>query len=68
MNFHRKYMRHRLLEAGCPPEVVMAWLGHAFAGEELWNPHSAMSPRVYRESLAKYLLPILEDDLGWKVR
>jgi len=68
MNFHRKYMRHRLLEAGCPPEVVMAWLGHAFAGEELWNPHSAMSPRVYRESLAKYLLPILEDDLEWKVR
>ncbi len=35
LNFYRLYLRHRLFESEAPPEVIMAWLGHAFAGEEL---------------------------------
>ena len=67
LNFYRKYLRHRMLESGCPPEIVMAWLGHAFAGEEIWNPRSAISPVEYRNCLDQYLVPIIEN-LGWKVR
>jgi hypothetical protein len=66
-NFYRAYLRHRLLEAGAPPEVVMCWLGHSFAGEEIWNVHSAMSAMEYRDCIASFLIPILEDDLKWKV-
>jgi integrase len=66
-NFYRAYLRHRLLKAGTPAEVVMAWLGHAFAGEEIWNIHSAMSPTEYRDCISSFLMPILENDLKWKV-
>lgn len=66
-NFYRAYLRHRLLEAGTPPEVVMAWLGHAFAGEEIWNVHSAMSAIEYRDCIESFLMPILEKDLKWKM-
>ena len=66
-NFYRVYLRHRLLEAGAPPEIVLAWLGHAFAGEEIWNVHSAMSAMEYRACISKYLMPILEEDLKWRV-
>ena len=66
LNFYRSYLRHRLLEAGTSPEVVMAWLGHAFAGEELWNTHSAMSATEYRDCIAGKLPEILEG-LGWTV-
>lgn len=66
LNFYRVYLRHRLLQAGTPPEAVMAWLGHAFAGEEIWNTHSAMSARDYRECISKKLPKILEE-LGWAV-
>ena len=34
LTFYRVYLRYKLLDVGTPPEVVMAWLGHAFAGEE----------------------------------
>lgn len=66
LNFYRSYLRHRLLEAGTSPEVVMAWLGHAFAGEELWNVHSAMSATGYRNCIAEKLPNILKE-LGWTV-
>jgi hypothetical protein len=67
LNFYRVYLRHRLLETGTPPEIVMAWLGHAFAGEEIWNPHSALSPREYVECISKPLTEILEKELEWGV-
>jgi hypothetical protein len=44
----------------------MTWLGHAFAGEELWNTHSAMSATGYRDCIAEKLPDILEE-LGWTV-
>lgn len=66
LNFYRVYMRHRLLEANTPPEIVMAWLGHAFAGEELWDPFSTLSPSQYRTCIDRYLEPILKE-LGWEV-
>lgn len=66
LNFYRVYMRHKLLEAGTPPEVVMAWLGHAFAGEELWGPYSTLGPSQYRACIDHYLSGILKE-LGWEV-
>lgn len=66
LNFYRSYLRHRLLKADTSPEVVMTWLGHAFAGEELWNTHSAMSATGYRDCIAEKLPDILEE-LGWTV-
>lgn len=65
-NAHRRFTRHQLLAKGCPPEVVNAWLGHAFQGEEPWGPHSSFSFAEYKEILEHYLLPILEKELGWK--
>jgi hypothetical protein len=71
-NVHRRFMRYALLSierppggAGCPPEVVMAWLGHSFQGEEQWGPYSTLGFDEYRTALEHFLLPILED-LGWK--
>jgi hypothetical protein len=64
-NVHRRFMRHELLGAGCPPEVVNAWLGHGFQGEEPWGPHSSFSFAEYRTTLEHSLVPILEE-LGWK--
>lgn len=71
-NVHRRFMRYALLSKGrppegesCPPEVVMAWLGHAFQGEEQWGPYSTLGFDEYRTALEHFLLPILED-LGWK--
>jgi hypothetical protein len=66
LNFYRVYLRHKLLEAGTPPEVVMAWLGHAFAGEEIWGPYSSLGPSQYRACIDQYLPGILEK-LGWEV-
>jgi hypothetical protein len=66
LNFYRSYLRHRLLEANTSPEAVMTWLGHAFAGEEFWNTHSAMSATGYRDCIAEKLPDILKE-LGWTV-
>ena len=63
-NAHRKFMRLELLKSGCPMEVVNAWLGHAFNGEEPWVPHSSFSFMEYQESLETHLVPLL-DELGW---
>ncbi len=65
-NVHRRFMRYALLNDGCPPEVVMAWLGHAFQGEEVWGPHSTLGFVEYRDQLKAHLLPVLEE-LGWKL-
>lgn len=65
-NSHRRFMRHELLREGCPQEVVNAWLGHAFQGEEIWGPYSSLSFFEYRNNLKAFLLPILKG-LGWEV-
>jgi len=65
-NLHRRFMRHELLAGGCPPEVVNAWLGHAFQGEEPWGPFSSLKYAEYRESLRGPLEHILKEELEWK--
>jgi hypothetical protein len=64
-NAHRRFIRHELLDAGCPPEVVNGWLGHAFQGEEPWGPYSSFSFEEYQSNLKQYLLQVLKG-LGWK--
>jgi hypothetical protein len=64
-NAHRRFMRRELLGAGCPPEMVNVWMGHAFQGEEPWGPYSSFSFAEYRSVLGPTIEKILED-LGWK--
>ena len=62
-NFHRRFMRTELLNRGCPMEVVDAWMGHWYFGEEPWGLYSSFSFQDYRTALETYLKPLL-DDLG----
>lgn len=62
-NFHRRFMRTELLARGCPMEVVDAWMGHWYMGEEPWGPYSSFSFRSYRDMLEIHIKPLL-DELG----
>lgn len=64
-NTNRHYLRSSLLELGCPPEYIAAFMGHWERGEEPWGMYSALSPQCYAEILARYLVPLLDRD-GWK--
>lgn len=64
-NASRHYLRSILLERGCPPELVAAYMGHWERGEEPWGRYSALSPNNYALTLGRYLIPLLEED-GWK--
>lgn len=63
-NAGRHYLRSHLLENGCPPEVIAAFMGHWERGEEPWGKFSAFSPITYAETLASFLVPMLDSD-GW---
>lgn len=65
-NAGRHYLRSNLMERGCPPELVAAFMGHWERGEEPWGKYSALSPLQYASSLASYITPMLEED-GWAV-
>lgn len=39
-NFHRAFLRTELLERGCKPEAVDAFMGHASLGESPYSLHS----------------------------
>lgn len=60
-NAHRRFMRMQLLEKGCPPEVVDAYMGHWSRGEEPWGKFSSFSFFDYVQCLQKYLVPLLND-------
>ena len=64
-NASRHYLRSFLLEQGCPPEIIAAFMGHWERGEEPWGRYSALSPTLYAATLGKYLTPLLEED-GWR--
>jgi hypothetical protein len=64
-NASRHYLRSNLLEQGCPPEYIAAFMGHWERGEEPWGRYSALSPQSYAATLSKYLVPLLDND-GWK--
>lgn len=65
VNSNRHYLRSNLLESGCAPEVIAAFMGHWERGEEPWGRHSAFSPLSYRTELGTYLEKMLAAD-GWE--
>ena len=59
VNVHRRFMRYELLDAKCPPEVVDAWMGHWWQGEEPWGCYSSFPFAEHRRQLNTYLVPVL---------
>jgi len=64
-NGNRHMLRSWLLVRGVSPEVINAFLGHWFLGEEPWAQHSALSPHQYRLSLSTHVQELL-DHLGFE--
>ena len=64
-NGNRHMLRSWLLAHGVSPEVINAFLGHWFLGEEPWAQHSALSPHQYRMTLSTHILTLL-DHLGFE--
>lgn len=64
-NANRHYLRTRLLRRGCPRDVIHSFMGHWETGTEPWGRFSTLSPPAYRESLERFLLPVLKKD-GWQ--
>jgi hypothetical protein len=67
VNIHRRIISSELLDRGCPPEVVSAWMGHWHRGEEPWARFSTFAFSEYRRCLKKYLAPFLRKELGFRV-
>ena len=65
VNIHRRFVSSELLDAGCPPEMVSAWMGHWHRGEEPWGKFSSFSYGDYCRALEDFLDPLL-DDLGFR--
>ncbi|MDE2341950.1 MAG: site-specific integrase [Betaproteobacteria bacterium] len=62
-NFHRAYLRTELLESGCQPQVVDAFMGHANRGESPFDHYSSFEYRQFRESVAGHM-GILLNEIG----
>lgn len=67
VNIHRRVVSSELLDRGCPPEVVSAWMGHWHRGEEPWARFSTFAFSEYRSCLEKYLTRLLSEKLGFRV-
>ncbi len=65
-NSHRKFMRMKLIESGCPHEIIDAYMGHWYYGEEPWGQFSSLSFIDYVDELKKHLVPIIEDQIDFK--
>ena len=63
-NTHRRFLRTELIERGCSPEVVDAFMGHWQTGEEPFGKYSSFSYEAYVVELKRFLLPLL-DELGF---
>ncbi|MCE5361129.1 MAG: hypothetical protein JJ714_09165 [Acidithiobacillus sp.] len=61
VNSHRRFCRSYLLEAGCPTEIVDAFMGHWFSGESPWSRYSSLSAWEYAMKLKPYVTSMLED-------
>jgi hypothetical protein len=66
VNIHRRFVSSELLDAGCPPEMVSAWMGHWHRGEEPWGKFSSFSYGDYCHALEQFLDPLLTG-LGFRV-
>lgn len=60
-NTHRRFLRTELIERGCSPEVVDAFMGHWQVGEEPFGKFSSFSYEGYVAELRSYLVPLLKD-------
>jgi hypothetical protein len=60
-NIHRRFLRTELLERGCIPEVVDAFMGHWQNGEEPFGVYSSFNFCEYIAELRTYLEPLLKD-------
>ena len=65
VNIHRRFVSSELLDAGCPPEIVSAWMGHWHRGEEPWGKFSSFSFHDFTNGLKLFLDPLL-DELGFR--
>lgn len=59
VNIHRRFISSELLDTGCPPEVVSAWMGHWHRGEEPWGRFSSFSHGEFCRTLEHFLDPLL---------
>nr|WP_320050512.1 hypothetical protein [uncultured Desulfuromonas sp.] len=65
-NAHRHFLRSALLARNCPSEIINAFMGHWFLGEEPWGRYSGLSPVVYRQTLSEHI-PALLEQLGFQI-
>ncbi len=66
LNANRHYMRSKLREAGCSPEIPRIVLGHWEAGQEPWSAYSGADPVYFMQELQRVWEPLF-CDLGWEV-
>lgn len=60
-NTHRRFLRTELIERGCSPEIVDAFMGHWHAGEEPFGTYSSISFEDYVTELRGFLDTLLEE-------
>jgi hypothetical protein len=60
-NTHRRFLRTELLERGCAPEVIDAFMGHWQTGEEPFGKYSSFNISDYVAELQTFLLPLLKE-------
>lgn len=60
-NFHRGYLRTRLLKQACPETVIDAFLGHAPVGQSLHNLHAAFDFDHHLREVTAHLERIATD-------
>jgi hypothetical protein len=65
-NANRHLLRSWLLARQCPKEIIDAYMGHWFIGQEPWGLNSSLSPHRFRTELSTHI-PTLLDQLGFEV-
>lgn len=64
-NANRHLLRSWLLARQCPKEIIDAYMGHWFIGQEPWGLNSSLSPHRFRTELSAHI-PTLLDQLGFE--
>ncbi len=60
-NFHRAFLRTELLERGCSPEAVDAFMGHANLGEAPFSRYATFDYRIFWPGIESALCSIHEE-------
>jgi len=64
LNTKRHYLRTRLREKGVTGEIVDAFMGHWYTGQEPHGRFSTLSPQFFKQQIDAPLSTLLRDD-GW---